>query len=700
MAKVNPELNPTGDPSWLNLSRPITQPDYDKTGETTIKGIGNVFEAGVKAADYLIKTDIDNQIYSGVDAERNKFTAQLQEAKATFKGQPMPYSKDDVEGGGGEDLPKEPMDVMSSQQRMPTPVKELSGQLEVIQNARNNGKLTQTDYYGRLDALLKGVRSQYPGYREYIDKKGSEVSGVDPANAYVRSIIGDINSYTSGTKSETDKILTYIRHNDKIPGIDGVYQKFNRGQMSGEEVVSWINQRLSIGYILDEKKKLREDTTGDRTMQKDSATDDFHKAGADIVSKRLETSLAGTKLKTPQDIMALLTKADAGEVILTDEQSGNIASVLNTYKFQSAQEIRQWLDTPDKNGKTNRQYIGNTEAEKMTNDHLAIYDKMIDRVTNKDYGRALAEARQVKAITAGATVGLLKDETMARWTREMAGFEAIAPGLVKDWFRNSMGTNMQGDLDSYFRAKSKRVYTQPDLMTTGKPTTLNDLVDDAVKQKITDKGYYNSVINIANDLKNPKATPAAQRNLVEAVFGEGNYDFLQRFKREGTTDAKGLPVSGKYAVFSQFTSQDMVNTVDKIGKDHPASWNKYVNWTENEFGKNLFPQEIQDLNTIQKNPNVKIGWDDKTHEVKLKFHSTGFFTDDSKAYQDAQKSVARLNIGLRGMARVAEKGGGDVDAYVFQLLASQGFLPNKDTESSMGASLSRAIALTKAKKQQ
>jgi hypothetical protein len=42
------------------------------------KGIGEVFGEGLKAADKFVKSSIDQDVYSAVDAQRNQYSAQLE----------------------------------------------------------------------------------------------------------------------------------------------------------------------------------------------------------------------------------------------------------------------------------------------------------------------------------------------------------------------------------------------------------------------------------------------------------------------------------------------------------------------------------------------------------------------------------------------------------------------------------------------
>ena len=66
----------------------------------------------------------------------------------------------------------------------------------------------------------KQLRAQYPGYREYIDQKVSEASGLPVANAYYKNLMQDINhqlmQIAGGNK---DPIEALVMKNLDVPGI-------------------------------------------------------------------------------------------------------------------------------------------------------------------------------------------------------------------------------------------------------------------------------------------------------------------------------------------------------------------------------------------------------------------------------------------------------------------------------------------------
>src|SRR5678816_3678257 len=174
----------------MGLSKPITMPEpaVDKSGALAIAGAGDLFTSSIAAADEIIKAKASSRIENEAGAEKDLHISELEAAKATITGQevgPNAGVKTNATDPSLEVSSQSRQDTLVAQpQEVPAGLDGLSRTLGTLDSARANGKLSETAYYARLNSVARSVRSQFPGYRDYIDSQVEKVTGVAPANAY------------------------------------------------------------------------------------------------------------------------------------------------------------------------------------------------------------------------------------------------------------------------------------------------------------------------------------------------------------------------------------------------------------------------------------------------------------------------------------------------------------------------------------
>lgn len=100
----------------------------------------------------------------------------------------------------------------------PTPdgVSEGLEQIQTLQNALSQGKISEVNYYGRLATLSKQLRSKYPGYESIVDSTIQSVTGTRPANAYRDALFSEIGRLSSEASSEEKFRRQYIKENEGV----------------------------------------------------------------------------------------------------------------------------------------------------------------------------------------------------------------------------------------------------------------------------------------------------------------------------------------------------------------------------------------------------------------------------------------------------------------------------------------------------
>jgi hypothetical protein len=161
------------------------------------KTVGFLGKAGVE----MVKKDIEDKVYDVADRERQTYTDVLEKIKAGggIKG----VLDNNAEANNGGDIPGEVGDLPST--------------LEGLESAKGSGKISGSYYQSQLLTLAKNLRAKYPGFREEIDQAFTKVTGSNPANAYIRSLVSDINRAATTGNTERNRALTYIQNHSKFP---------------------------------------------------------------------------------------------------------------------------------------------------------------------------------------------------------------------------------------------------------------------------------------------------------------------------------------------------------------------------------------------------------------------------------------------------------------------------------------------------
>ena len=165
MAIFNPEPAGINPQDWTNVSRPIEQPKSDTSTGIALSTVGEGITSATQIADTAVKYDIKEQADKGVDKLRDAYTQSLVDVRNTQLA-----TADQSQSLLPDTGTTPPPNLQSGLDK----VKQLGTAL-----AQNGGKINDTLYTGALNSLSKQLRSQYPGYRDYIDESIKKVSGMD-----------------------------------------------------------------------------------------------------------------------------------------------------------------------------------------------------------------------------------------------------------------------------------------------------------------------------------------------------------------------------------------------------------------------------------------------------------------------------------------------------------------------------------------
>lgn len=698
MAPFNPEVRPTNDPTYGANSRAIDTPEgirpqgvqqnqimpegqkigdvsaqyegqakaFESAGDSAaMKGYGDLFGHIVGIADYLgkggvqiVKKDIENKVYEIASNERSAYTAELEKIKANIGVNKI--IADTPETSTGEPVPEA--------------VSDLGNTLATLKSARDGGKITKTDYMGRLAAEAQLLRSQYPGFKSEIDQEFQKVTGQNPANARVNGLITEINRAAAAAGSQQNKTLQFIRTNQDAPGAEQMFNDYQAGKISDSEVFG----KISTYNQAKERIKLRGLQNQDRTMTREEAS---------IKGKEDADYASGVVVATAADRFAIkygFATPESAEQLQQMQKNGNISSTQWEARNQELQQTITGLRVSmmrdmDSTGTTKRLKGGKEEAKQIIETALEPLKAIQTAIVDKNVGAMHSASRESQAVLDDGKKRLLTDSKAGPiWAgmsivKELGGEQYVQNMSVQEAF----GKN--GPADSLKEWKNRwSVELEAQAASKkpgGKVTTFNDLITEMAGKKIDDpiqqKKIVGDLVNKVSKISDSTIPDAIKVNIIKAAFSPDNKNFLSKLNID-SFDERGRPVSGMNAVFQKWTTPEVTREIERLGRKDPTLWNNYTDWVKSTWGTELVPREMAELSKYQKDPNIKIGYDTENKrftvertavpELQAKYReglggegrNTAETMANQKQFETVSRSINRINAGLYTMRHVAE----------------------------------------------
>jgi hypothetical protein len=724
MADFAPQVPPTQEPNYFKYSEPVGHIKgvevSDKSTGIALSTVGDVLEGGIKLADQTVKKQIDEVTRSMAEGERTKFASSLEQVKGgVIPGPVQTPTGSRVLGFADEDA------------TTPAPAAIDAGLAKVsaVQDALHSGKVNDTYYTQQLNSGVQRLRAQYPGYVDYIDSKVSEITGMNPANAYVKNLMEDINRAQSNKKTEFDKDLDMARAAIKqgIPGADVQFNRLQADPNYASTYRSWLNGQNSRMYSIELDNAARANRKG---TKEEIASDDeakFTNVSSQNVASNLSSVVTIPGIDTPQSMLKVISDAAANPDKYNDTQMRALASRLAAQKAVVLNQLTA-MSAETKNGIPSYvQNIGTSKRDEILKSTAAVYDQMIDALIGggpQGAGMAFFHANQYIARTADRKDNLSKGPL----GQDFDNYSYINEHMGPNWGSMLTADFLRANVDSRIRVllnqKGPEAVAQPEFDKTGKPTTFKQHLQEAQADKrITPEmmgGYAKSLGDLSYRMTAPDTPIQAKLNLFRYYFSPEGQGVLSGdiLKTDYYDPQRKVQVPGKYSVWSRFSSDDMVKTVSELSRMDPTIGQQYKQWMENEAGSQLFYKEFQNLNRFTGHddlhfrynngdkggdPSIELLNKDGSKVVPRTIPGTYSTTATQKnlvgenpAYLDQINTVVqRINSALSGMSRVEKGFGGDVNAYLLNFLQHSQVDLGKNW-TGLPKSLADAIAASRA----
>jgi len=703
----NPAISPTNDPQYLGLSRPIDTPEPDRRYEALFKGAANMLDVGLAGADFYFKKKIDSELYNAIDIERDQFGVADATERAKKGGSPLnavdnarraideQLKMNDPDSAWNRSLldPKAgPSDADGRGKITPAAkrdIEKLGTESERLVQAHAAGKLSNSYYAARLESIVRAVRAQYPGYREYIDQRVAQITGMTPANTLRAQLLADITEAGALRAGEQDKLLSLLdKHRDDLGDL---YPEVERRVRNG------TIDRLGIMSAVQDRQSRRQ-------RQRDAILEVEVDDKLNNLDKRKLTEAAsitvnGMIANSFDNIIQVQGGPDALEKKLRDFQTGKttpkdgeieeIIGGLRAYRAIDEKRILAKLHEVGPTGKSIASRLGTEETKKQLAMGLARYDSIIEDLINKDYGAAGRNARRVVDIEKNDMLKILQTSEAAR-----------AMNIAKNFGPNAAQFLYQ-DEPKITATLPKQILNHAREMIAGQPSVVpftgNSALDLLEKTQQRDskgdpvphqKEMFNGLIKIFEHIANPQIPIDMKVNIAKGAFSPENRGFINKFDS-----------ASKTLVFERMTSPGVIAGMKEVAKVNSALYSEFKIWAETEFGNAIFREKVANLTKYQADPNFIVTWDNERGQLNYfnanppKFGERPLYEVLGHPGNEAsiKKEIAEINRGLVSIGAIAKEDGKDVGAYLLGYLRSWGFNPNQPGED-VASKMARALA--------
>jgi hypothetical protein len=640
------------------------------------KGFGDLFanvvgiaDYAFKGADFMIKQDIQKEVYDRANQEREEYTARLEgmlggktaKSNSLFDANAQ-MTEDDALPGELEGLP------------------DTLGQLKGAQEA---GKISNTYYTGKLLAHAKDLRARHPMYREYIDQQFASVTGMNPANARITALSQDINrAMTAGVRDQRKaEAEVWKRNGWANNGVNSVQalQKVQSGEWKSIDVANWAYGGDKLEADAKMKDAAWKGEKIDRERRSQLATD------------AATSFLAGESIKLTNNLMAGFGVKDVNELRLKlkedkdprwwqdrvvelefarDQFDKKMFAAFNHKEPGQAFSLAQAMN------------LKPAEIREYIKQHRPEFDSIIESVRNKDANGVAGATNRIKAKEDAAVEYWLNEPGLREFAipsmaakRVFGENNMVQQAMVERVLKEQFGGKFAAGLNAH--AAKLRLGA-----ASGVTASFNETFTDLKARGALTRTDANKLVNIVSDLSKTDIPDEEKYSIAKSAFGEANLGFVSRIAAE-YQDADGRRIEGPWGVFEKWTAPDNVKEIKRLDGKYPGLWKDYTTWAEKTLTSDLLPTDIQTLNRMDGHHNFEVQWrtsDNGVRQIKivsrnddentrLARHAAG-----GKLAQenDFKRVEQRFNSALMKFSNVAKEQGQDADAYILRTLYGDG----------------------------
>lgn len=543
MAEFNPAVRADAGQGYLNQSKGVDVAGPNKSFEKLFEGLGGAFDAGVTAVDKGIKTDINRQVDEGVDRIRGEVGVDLATDKAAQTNTLLPNA---------EGTP------------VPGAITKAQSDVARLKEAYDQGKINDSYYWGRVNALSKQIRTQYPGYRDEIDASFSSTTGSNPANALRKAVQADFDSSQAKLSSAQSKLEQF--EISKAEYIGQAFPNYYKDKQAGN-APSLEALKAGVGTIETQnqiaKQKMQQMDLLDKQGKLDS--DQAQTFSTARTAELINTTVVGAAQGMDRQIQeALKTGKPIPPEMLTQFRAS-----YNTMRLTAESKLNAFLNTPigDDKTRTMASIIKDSGKLKAIRENaLGQLDAMKDALESGQYGIFAFNANMAKATTDSGVATMLQNSDAARKV-------AVARDIAGPAFNVVLSGDGGAKLLSDFQKAALGVGHAEAIAGEGNTVDqLKSLTDPNTKQKANGPALGRFIDGKTEILTSKDANDTVKANVVKSTFGGKSADFLNE-----------VAPDSRLRVFQRFTSPEVTKEMVRLKGTNPEAFQTYRDWSTNSF---------------------------------------------------------------------------------------------------------------------
>lgn len=597
MANFNLGVDDKNDPSYMSNAKDVSfvNPiDYKEAEGRQLAGqkleaAGNLLKNILDSSTETVKESAFNEIQKGVDLARNDQGVDLftktAEATDAVTGGPMSGNK-------------------------PPNAGEIENQLKRFQTARNQGKLTDTNYYGQLESLVRSVKSRYPGFERDIDQMVHRTTGITPANALREAIQRDLDATAAASKSQSSKEETFVNNNLKWLS-EQTLDDYRNGKLPFSGIQEIVRRNESYEADINRTK-----AELNLKQEQRKVTDEDITNGARKVAANVQSHLS-------DQFLTLATKAQENIDKGTYDPKVFLAA-MPQFRIQATNALQSQLNSKEFIGMPKEERAA---IEKNFNDTLDNYEKAF---TNPETGLLNHYKNEASARVDMATSQLLDRSPISN---QLAAAQRLYPGAIQAIIGREQGLTILEDMKQ--GVFNKQVPGSINYLPQGTRVELdNAKINSVIPDNITPQQQLDSlgnfpmgrsarttnayVNNWQSILTNQKLPPEALKTAADKMFSKGNLNFiLDNFKNDGS----------QAQIYQKLTSPAVTAQMEKL--KGTETWNNYTFWAKNNFA-HVYRDQVQSLSKIADYPYIDLTFDKATGRFGVKPSAEGIRMANAK----------------------------------------------------------------------
>jgi hypothetical protein len=663
----------TNVPSLVNSISDVSAVHTNKSAGAFVEGAASLFDEGVKATDKGIERNMGKRAYELVDEKRDSFGVGeaalnarmgLPIKDATLDPDGAVVSDTDAETGAGTSDATD----FSSAKRQPPAIDRGIDRASRIQRAGDIGKLSPSEYNANMEAVVRQLRAEYPGYRDQIDQKISQITGMTPANALRSSLLRDQIALQRQDQTGARAEQKYRDTNSKYV-------------QPGEENLPLPQFRAKVTAAQQQEHQI---TAASANLTLSSAND------TDVSRRAQQVVTGGLQIdgdKTFQTLVGPINeKIDKLETALDVKQIEALRPQIGAIKLKMDNTFEAWLDRPTDfdpanpsfkgKEKTFRQLINDpAKVAGMKKDYLSKVDAWEQRLINNETGTLNWDKNSAASSASAADAGLMRNQQLATFAGVSTRFgPAVANTLL--------ATPATKDIPAILPTIQKAILGagKMGLVTPGgdNPSATAKKAEDAAAkpgaEPVTAAMYRTQIKDTARVMSDKNLPDEARANAARSVISDVNY--IYKFKAG----------AGQVHAFTSLTSPEVTDSIHNLSVAEPKLWTDYRNNAVRQF-TGVYKNAADTLQAVVTDKNYDTKFDEKSGQFSIT--PKAGVGRDNPGFNDVNANVVRqadqLNEGLRALSYIMKKDKADVGPEILKIATSMGVDINAPKEDFWGA---------------